>query len=135
MYDSGMPSITVTDESRPGRTRAAMVLPNLPDRITLRELVRTRIREEVAIANLERTSAHHLLVQPTDTEATLNGYRHRTPRMVDWEQQALIAEEAFERNGFFVIVDGRQVPSLDDELALAPETSVRFVKLTPLVGG
>ena len=112
-----------------------MVLSGLPARITLRELIRTRIREEVAIANLERTKAHRLLVQPTETETTLNGYRLRTSRMIDWERQAAVAEKAFEHNGFFVIVDGAQVASLDDELSLTPETSVRFVKLTPLVGG
>ena len=46
-----------------------------------------------------------------------------------------MALEAFERNGFFVIVGGRQVESLDEELALGADTDVRFVKLTPLVGG
>lgn len=130
-----MPSITIRDETRPGRTISELVLPGLPDRITLRELIRTRIREEVAKANLHRETANHLLIQPTDAEATLNGYRLRGPRTIDWERQAEVAEEAFKRNGFFVIVDGRQVESLDDELELSVDSEVRFLKLTPLVGG
>ena len=130
-----MPTITIRDETRPGRTISELVLPELPDRITLRELLKTRVREEVAKANLDRETAHHMLVQPTDAEVTLNGYRVRKSKTIDWERQAEVAEEAFSRNGFFVIVDDRQVESLDDELELTPETEVRFLKLTPLVGG
>jgi hypothetical protein len=130
-----VPTITIRDETRPGRTISELVLPELPDRITLRELLKTRVREEVAKANLDRETAHHLLIQPTDAEVTLNGYRMRKSKTIDWERQAKVAEEAFARNGFFVIVDDRQVESLDDELELTPETEVRFLKLTPLVGG
>ena len=36
---------------------------------------------------------------------------------------------------FFVLVDDRQLDGLDDEIAVRPETEVRFVKLVPLVGG
>jgi hypothetical protein len=130
-----MPTLTIRDETRPGRTISELSLTDLPDRITLRELIRTRVREEVAKANLHRETAHHMLVQPSDAEVTLNGYRLKQPRTIDWERQAKIAEDAFERNGFFVIVDDRQIGSLDDELELATETEVRFLKLTPLVGG
>lgn len=130
-----MPTITIRDETRPGRTVSEVVLPELPDRLTVRELIRTRVREEVAKANLHKETAHHLLIQPTDAEVTLNGYRLKQPRTIDWERQAEVAEDAFGRNGYFVIVDGRQVETLDDELVLTPETEVRFLKLTPLVGG
>jgi hypothetical protein len=131
----GMPTITIRDESRPGRTVSELELPDLPDRITLRELLRTRVREEVAKINLHKETAHHMLVQPADAEVTLNGYRLKEPRTIDWERQAEIAEEAFGRNGYFVIVDDRQVDSLDDELELTADSEVRFLKLTPLVGG
>jgi hypothetical protein len=130
-----VPSITVRDEARPGRVLSEFALSELPDRISLRELIRTRVREEVAAANLNRSQVQHLLVQPTDAEVTLNGYRFRTSRPIDWERQALVAEEAFGRNGFFVIVDGRQIESLDEELELTADSDVRFLRLTPLVGG
>jgi hypothetical protein len=32
-------------------------------------------------------------------------------------------------------VDDRQVDTLDDEIALRPDTTVSFLKLVPLVGG
>jgi hypothetical protein len=59
--------------------------------------------------------------------------RHRRP--IDWEKQAAKAVEAFERNGFFSLVDDRQAESLDDTIQLTPTTTVSFVKLVPLVGG
>jgi hypothetical protein len=109
------------------------VLPDVPERLTLRELIRTRIREEVAIANLERSTPRQLLVRPRDAEVTLNGVR--ATRAIDWEEQARVAEDAFGQNGFFVLVDGRQVDDLEQELSLSADSSVRFLRLTPLVGG
>jgi hypothetical protein len=134
-YYPSVPTITIRDETRPGRAFSELVLSGLPDRVSLRELIRTRVREEVAKANLDRTATHRLLVQPTDSEVTPNGYRLKAPRLIDWEAQAEIALESFSINGFFVIADGRQVESLDDELTLTPDSEIRFVKLTPLVGG
>jgi hypothetical protein len=75
------------------------------------------------------------LVQPSDAEADLNGYRRPRSRRLDWEVQAETAIQTFERNGFFVFVGDRQVDALDAELALADHDVVSFVRLVPLVGG
>jgi len=109
----------------------------LPAGVTLRDLIRTRVREEVAKANVAaaRGREFHTLVQPVDAEVTLNGYRLREGRTIDWRRQADKAEEAFLGNGFFVLVDGRQVAELDEELALTADSDIRFVRLTALVGG
>jgi hypothetical protein len=127
--------VVVRDESRPGRVVAEALLPLPAARVTVRDLIRTRVREEVAKANADRSGAHRMLVKPTEAEETLNGYRLREARTIDWERQAAVAEEAFERNGFFLIVDGRQVESLDQELELAADSEIRFLRLTQLVGG
>lgn len=76
-----------------------------------------------------------MLVQPNDTERTLNGFKFNKPHLVDPITQYEKAIEAFEGNGFIVLVDNYQVQGLDDEIALHPETSVTFLKLVPLVGG
>ena len=93
------------------------------------------MREEVAKHNSDPGREVRTLVQPVGAEVALNGYRLREPRRLDWRKQADAAEEAFGRNGFFVIVGGRQVEELDEELDLEADTEIRFVKLTPLVGG
>jgi hypothetical protein len=132
-----VPDIRVRDDERPGTgAPEELVLSGLPDRLTVRELIRTRVREEVANANADRTKARRLLVAPSDAEQMLNGeYRLRPGRMIDWQEQAAVAVDAFERQAFFVFVDGTQVESLDDELALHTDSEVRFLRLTPLVGG
>jgi hypothetical protein len=128
-------SVRVLDELRPGAGRDVFVLPHLSERITARELIRTRVREEVARANADRTQARRLLVAPLEAEETVNGYCLRPGRVIDWERQADVAVDAFERQGFFVFVDGRQVETLDEEVALGADCEVRFLRLTPLVGG
>jgi hypothetical protein len=42
---------------------------------------------------------------------------------------------AFEKQGFFLFVDGQQVSSLDEEVSLHTDSEIRFLRLTPLVGG
>ena len=110
---------------------------DVPAALTLRDLIRTRVREEVAIANAaaRRGAEFRTLVQPVDAEVTLNGYRLKEKRTIEWERQAAKAEQAFRRNGFFVLVDGRQVEDIDEELSLTADSDIRFVRLTPLVGG
>jgi hypothetical protein len=128
----------ITDLSRRDRHRARAArwtLPHLPESITVRELIRHRVREEVARHNAR--PGHHFagLVQPLDAEAELNGYRLRSPRRIEWEQQADIAERAFATNGFFVLVGDHQAEDLDDVVDLASDPDVAFVKLVPMVGG
>ena len=130
-----MPTLRIRDERAPGRETRSFELPDVPARITLRDLVRTRVREEVAAYNSRPGDRFNGLVRPRGAEEDLNGYRMREPRRLDWRAQADAAEEAFGRNGFFVLVGERQVDDLDEELELAPETEVRFLRLTPLVGG
>lgn len=128
-------TLTIHDERAPGKPTGSITLEDVPSRITLRDLIRTRVREEVAAYNSEPTREFRTLVQPTDAEVTLNGYRLKEPRRLDWEKQADTAEDAFLRNAFFVLVGDRQVEELEEELELDADTDIRFVKLTPLVGG
>lgn len=128
-------TVTVRDETSPGKVAGTLTLEEIPAALTLRDLIRTRVREEVARANAAPGRELRTLVKPVDAERTLNGYRLREPRRLDWEKQAEVAVEAFGRNGFFVLVGGRQVDDLDEELELGADTEIRFLKLTPLVGG
>jgi hypothetical protein len=103
--------------------------------ISVRELIRQRVHQEVEQFNTRQPAVFRMLVQPNDTERTLNGYKFHKPRLVDPETQFEKALEAFLGNGFIILVDDRQVDSLETEIALYPETSVTFLKLVPLVGG
>lgn len=110
-------------------------VPDVPDSITVRELVRLRVREEVARFNAAPTGRFQGLVRPSDAEVDLNGYRLTRPRRLDWERQADVACKAFARNGFFVLVGDRQVEDLEEVVDLTTACDVAFVKLVQLVGG
>ncbi len=128
-------TVTVYDESMSGEKTNALTLEFLTARVSARELIRRRVYEEVQEYNLSTPEYFRGLVQPTDAERVLNGVRLRLRRRLDWEKQFALAVQAFESNGFFMLVDDRQVNSLDDEINLKIGTQVSFVKLVPLVGG
>jgi hypothetical protein len=130
-----MPTITIRDETLTGQSIAEYPLDLLTERVTVRELIRSRVYQEVQDYNRRQPETFRGLVQPTDAEQTLNGFRVRDHREIDWKQQFERACDAFERNGFFVLVDDRQPESLDEEITVGPDTRVSFVKLVPLVGG
>lgn len=130
-----MATVTVRDETPTGKPIDEWQLPDLPDSITARELVRLRVRDEVARYNAARPRYFRGLVQPTETEATLNGYQVRDGRRLDWEIQADAACAAFDRNGFVMLVGQHQVDSLEEVIDLRTDPDVAFVRLVPLVGG
>jgi hypothetical protein len=75
------------------------------------------------------------LVQPSETETVLNGYRLQKRRTIDADEQCALGFRGFESNAFFMLADDRQIESLDEVLFVTPKTRVVFVKLVPLVGG
>jgi hypothetical protein len=134
---SGMAiTVTVIDETSPGRETARFALELLEDRLTVRELIRGRIRQAVAKHNLGLGSTVHRPVQPTQTEAILNGPKAAVAtRRADWEAQCERAFAAFRSGSLIVLVDDRQLENLDDTVFLGPKSEVTFFKIVPLVGG
>jgi hypothetical protein len=132
-------TVTIKDESGSGRVAGVLTLDGVDERITLRDLVRTRVREEVARYNSQREEGRGDifagLVMPEGAEPTRDGFRMPTRRVIDWEQQADRAVRAFTKNGFFVLVGDRQVTDLDEELHLTAGSDIRFIRLVQLVGG
>ncbi len=109
---------------------------NFPtDRVTIRQLIETRVREEVENYNSTQPEIFRLLVQPNLAERVLNGFKFKEKKKINWREQYEKAVEAFERNGFIVLVDDLQVEDLDQIIEIEAKTSVTFLKLVPLAGG
>jgi hypothetical protein len=109
---------------------------DVPDeRITVQELIRARVYREVHEYNLDQPPYFQGLVQPSDAERSLNGFKMRRRRRIDPEKQFELAKRAFYSNGFILLVDDRQVDEFEDEIEIRPDTTVTFLKLVPLVGG
>lgn len=130
-----MATVTVVDETTAGQRTGGWHLEIFEEQLTLREVIRRRVFQEVAEHNARGADVFRGLVQPVGAERILNGYRMAKPRRVDAEEQFDRAIEAFSRNGFVVIVDDRQVVELDAMVDLRMGTEITFLKLVPLVGG
>jgi len=130
-----MPLLTILDETATGSIISRLELEIDQEMLTVRDLIARRVHDEVAAYNERQSDVFHGLVQPLDSERVLNGYRVRSSKQIDAERQVYRALEAFEQNGFFVLVNDRQVESLDEEVWLGAGATASFVKLTPLVGG
>ncbi len=130
-----MALVTVRDETFPGGQADELTLEFLTERVTVRELIRSRVYQEVTEYNAAAAGLFRGLVQPTDAERTVDGFRLKPRRKIDWEEQYRRALRGFEANGFLILVDDRQVTDLDAEIELRHDTEVSFLRLVPLVGG
>jgi len=128
-------TLSIRDETTSGRLLNEWSLQCLTERLTVRELIRSRVYQEVQDFNLKQPEIFRGLVQPTDAEQTLNGFKLRKTRALDWKLQFDSAVAAFEANQILILVDDRQAISLDEEIQITPGTKVSFLRLTLLVGG
>jgi hypothetical protein len=124
-------ALTIHDETNSGERKQSLTL-HLPDpTITARELIRARVFEEVRVYNEALPQRFLGVVEREDTEGDVNGYEFREERKLDWHARNSAALEAFDRNGFVLLVDDRPVESLDEEIRVQPETQVTFLKWSP----
>lgn len=122
-------TLTVRDRSTDGRLPYEATLDFLTDRVSVRELIRSRVYQEVQDQKLHPAGSSRGLVQPPD----LDGAEGRAE--LDWTVRYELALKAFEWRQFVVLVDDRQLDDLDAEIEIKPGTVVTFLKLVPLVGG
>ena len=129
--------LNVQDQSTAslGKTEHSFRVRVSGDSISVCDLIRSRVYQEVSEFNRCQPEIFQMLVQPGDAQRSGKGFRLPRPRHIDAEDQFEKAIEAFERNGFVVLADDRQVERLDAEIPLRPDTHVTFLKLVPLVGG
>ena len=128
-------TLTIRDESTSGQTLHEFSLQVPTEHITVRELIRSRVYQEVKDFNARQPEVFRGLVQPTEAERTLNGCRPRRKRQIEWKTQYERALAAFRAGQIIILMDDRQLESLDEEVAVKPTTQVSFLRLTLLVGG
>lgn len=127
--------IRIKDESISGNTNNSFSIEVDSDTISVGEIIKNRIFEEVKKYNQRMPEFFNSLVQPTNTEKELNGFKFKVKRQIDPEKQYYLALDAFQKNGFFMIINGEQVDELEEQVAVIDNMEVSFIKLTPLVGG
>ncbi|GAA3561481.1 hypothetical protein [Snuella lapsa] len=130
-----MTTITIKDQTASGNILNEIRIKVENERTTLKDIITARVLSEVNSYNENKPDIFKGLIQPSDTERTLNGFRVKKNKNIDAEQQVYVALDAFLKNGYFVIVDDEQITDYDQEILVSPETEISFLKLTPLVGG
>jgi len=130
-----MKAISVYDESMTGKILNEILLNVEQEIFTVRELIKLRIEKEVDTYNSRPLEFFKGLAQPSEAELTLNGFKLKKRKPIDAEKQYYTALQSFQKNGFFILIDNRQVEDLEEEVMVQPDTKISFIKLTPLVGG
>ena len=128
-------TVIIRDETAGGKVLTGIPVTFNSELTTVKDIIHARVQAEVETYNQKLPEYFQGLVQPTDAEQTLNGYRLKERRRVDAEKQCFIALDAFLKNGYFILVDDIQAESLEQMISINSNTSISFVKLTPLVGG
>jgi hypothetical protein len=126
-------TIALNDETTSGESRSAGTFQFDNANLTLRDLIRLRVQQEVARFNEADYEVFRGLVQPEESERILNGVRTRPT--LDWQKQFAKAITAFNGNGFLVLIDDRQIIDLDECLSITSQSKITFLKLVPLIGG
>ncbi len=125
--------LKIRDDSLTGKTLHEFEI-EIDETVDVREIIRSRVFQEVKDYNAGRSKSFHGLVLPQGC-VPHEGTTKPPKRKIDWEKQFALALEAYTAGRVLVLVDDRQTESLDEEFALTTETSVSFLKLVPLVGG
>ncbi|MDX8438426.1 hypothetical protein [Mesorhizobium australafricanum] len=94
---------------------------------TVRELIAERVRYEYdkVHADLSGLSANEIVNLP-------NLFLFDK---ISAEKAIEKALSAFQKNGFMLFADARQLSDLDETIAIMPRTDVTFIRLVPLKGG
>ena len=125
--------LRLIDES-PGATPVEVgTLRLASERVTLREVIRRRLEEEIEKINSIGALSYAGLIQPLPRERELNS--DRKTHHVDFENQYRVACEAFSNARILAWFDGRQLMDLDEHLVLTGDDTITFIKLVPLRGG
>lgn len=142
-----MATLTICDERLGQGKEKALTLECFTEKLTVRELIRQRIYQEVQDYNLQIEQKEvkllpKLLVTPVDAEIRLNAksskiadYKAKKRNPINWQTQFDLACTEFQRNGFFILIGDRQAETLDEPFEVAVDTDITFVKLVQLVGG
>jgi hypothetical protein len=130
-----MPSLLIRDQSTAGSDIDTITLDFPTEVITIREIIRERVYQEVQDYNTRTDGAFRGLVQPTGATPARRGYTLKPGRQIDWKQQFENACKAFESSRVLVLVGEKQAESLEEKVTLTRGTEVTFLRLVPLVGG
>jgi selenophosphate synthase len=130
-----MNTIIFKDETMTGTILNTWSLPIVYETLSVRDIIQARVYKEVDKYNETTSTYFNGLIQPDQTESTLNGYKMKKHRKINPEEQFQKAIEGFQSNSFMILINNRQVETLDEIIPIDENIEISFIKLIPLVGG
>lgn len=127
-------NILISDEQLNGTITNQFEI-EIENKISTKELIEKRVTHEVETYNKNLPDYYKGLVEPTEAERTLNGFKLKQKKIIDVEKQIYLALAAFQKNGFFILVDNEQLEELEQIVELKINSKISFIKLIPLIGG
>jgi hypothetical protein len=128
--------VMVCDQTVGGPITHQMMIDFLTENITLRDLIKSRVYQEVKDTNAKRSISATAMFQLSATEAMLNeAQKHREFKPIEFQTEYDKAIDAFLKGRYFVLIDNHQPMDLDEMIVLHPDKKVNFIKLVYLTGG
>ena len=87
--------IAVKDETFAGKILNEIYLEFQQENVSVEEIITLRVLNEVNEYNKKLPAYFNGLVEPTDAEKTLNGYKIKPNKIIDSEKQVYVALNAF----------------------------------------
>ncbi len=128
-------NITIKDTTFSGKPLYKIELHFTEHLVSLKEIISRRVLAEVVKYNHPDAEYVHSLVHPPDSDETINGIKYKKRRKVDGEKQVYLALDAFQKHRYFVLINGIQAVSLDQQVDLSLDIDIHFIKFRLLVGG
>lgn len=111
-----MQHVDMREVSPAGHELSRATVEGLAGETSLRDIIRARIDTEVAAYNRDPGTVYVGMVQPEDAIRHSDGFRMRTPRLLDGDQLLTAVEEAVSAGVVRFIVDERTVDGSGDGL-------------------
>jgi hypothetical protein len=125
--------ILFRDVTRAGRELGRSTVTDLPDTLTVGELLDTRIRTEVSAYNEQPGPVFVGLVQPADSIRHSDGFRIREARQLDADAAVAAAVEAVAAGMLAFQLGGERVTDLDRPVAVDEHDEILAVMERPVV--
>ena len=97
-------TITAKDETFSGKILNEVLLHFKSEKVLVKDIIKERVLKEVENYNNKLPQYFNGLVEPTDAEKTLNGYKLKPKKLIDGEKQVYVALDAFLKNGYFLLI-------------------------------
>lgn len=128
-----MSALEMRDVSRSRHELGRGHVTDLPAVASLGDIVRTRIRSEVAGYNAHPGPLFVGMIQPADSIRGRNGYRMQRPRRLDADRLIAAAEEAVSAQMLGFLVEGELVTDLDRTITVEEHDELVAVFQRPVV--